>query len=173
MQTAERRRAIEQLLRTSKEPVTGNQLAAAFQVSRQVIVQDMAVLRAGGLEVEASAQGYSLRTPRERCACVVACRHTGKEEMRRELYAVADVGACVEDIVVEHPVYGEIVGRLRIGTRQEADQLVESLSQPEAAPLSVVTGGLHLHTLTASHQKALDQAIAVLKSQGVLVELTE
>ena len=59
MQTAERRRAIEQLLRTSKEPVTGNQLAAAFQVSRQVIVQDMAVLRAGGLEVEASAQGYS------------------------------------------------------------------------------------------------------------------
>lgn len=173
MQTAERRRAIEQLLRTSKEPVTGNQLAAAFQVSRQVIVQDMAVLRAGGLEVEASAQGYSLRTPRERCACVVACRHTGREAMREELYAVADAGACVEDIVVEHPVYGEIVGRLRIATRREADQLVESLSQPQAAPLSVVTGGLHLHTLTASYQQALDRAIAALKAHGVLVELTE
>ncbi len=173
MQTCERRKAIEQLLRTSKEPVTGNQLAAAFQVSRQVIVQDMAVLRAGGLEVEASAQGYSLRGPRERCACVVACRHTGEEAMRRELYAVADAGACVADIVVEHPVYGEIVGRLRISTRQEADRLVESLSQPEAAPLSVVTGGLHLHTLTAESQAALERAITTLKDQGILVELTE
>ena len=169
MQTCERRKAIEQLLRTSKEPVTGNQLAAAFQVSRQVIVQDMAVLP----KVEASAQGYSLRGPRERCACVVACRHTGEEAMRRELYAVADAGACVADIVVEHPVYGEIVGRLRISTRQEADRLVESLSQPEAAPLSVVTGGLHLHTLTAESQAALERAITTLKDQGILVELTE
>ncbi len=173
MQTGERRKAIEQLLKTSKEPVTGNQLAATFQVSRQVIVQDMAVLRAGGLEVEASAQGYSLRTPRERCACVVACRHTGETAMRQELYAVVDAGACVEDIVVEHPVYGEIVGGLRITSRSDADRLVESLSQPQAAPLSVVTGGLHLHTLTAANHQALACAIATLKAQGILVELTE
>ena len=171
--TNERRRAIEQLLRTSAEPITGNQLAALYGVSRQIIVQDMAVLRAGGLEVEASAQGYRIKQDTGNFACVVACRHSGMDELKRELYAVADAGACVSDIIVEHPVYGEIVGKLFINSRASADQLVENLSQPGVAPLSVVTGGLHLHTITAPTQQVLDMAVTALKINGFVVELAE
>lgn len=171
--TSERRRAIEQLLRTSAEPITGNQLAALYGVSRQIIVQDMAVLRAGGMEVEASAQGYRMKQEAGSFACVVACRHSGMDELKRELYTVVDAGACVSDIIVEHPVYGEIVGKLFINSRSAADQLVENLSRPEAAPLSVVTGGLHLHTITASTQQSLDMAVESLKTSGFVVDLTE
>jgi len=171
--TNERRKAIEQLLRGAKEPITGNNLSSIYGVSRQVIVQDIAVLRAGGLQVEASAQGYRIMRDEEYFASVVACRHGNMEELKRELYVVADAGACVSDIIVEHPVYGEIVGKLLIDSREAADQLVENLSRPDAAPLSVVTGGLHLHTITASTQEALDRAVEALRKSGFVVELAE
>ena len=171
--TNERRRVIEQQLRNAAEPITGNQMSALYGVSRQVIVQDIAVLRAGGLPVEASARGYLLKREEGSCACVVACRHSGMDELRQELYAVVDAGACVSDIIVEHPVYGDIVGKLFVNSRETADQLVEKLSQPKATPLSVVTGGMHLHTLTATDQKTLEAATAALGKGGFLVELAE
>ena len=171
--TLERRKAIEQQLCSAQSPVTGGQLSAIYGVSRQVIVQDIAVLRAGGLEVEASAKGYLLKREEVRPACVVACCHNGMEELCRELYTVVDMGACVLDIIVEHPVYGEIVGKLLVNSREDADQLVEKLSRPDAAPLSVVTGGVHLHTITASNQETLDKAVKALKEGGFAVELTE
>ena len=171
--TLERRKAIEQQLRSAQEPVTGGRLSAIYGVSRQVIVQDIAVLRAGGLEVEASAKGYLIKREEARPACVVACWHNGMEALCRELYAVVDAGACVSDIIVGHPVYGEIMGKLLVNSREDADQLAEKLSRPDAAPLSVVTGGVHLHTLTAPTQEILDKAVKALKDGGFTVELAE
>jgi transcriptional regulator of NAD metabolism len=173
MQTGERRAAIETMLRNAGQPVTGSQLAAAFGVSRQVIVQDMAVLRAGGLPVEASAQGYYLRTAGKAHVCVIASCHRTREALLAELYAIVDAGATVEDIIVEHPVYGEIVGNLHVDSRKAADLLSRQLYHPQAAPLSTVTGGFHLHTLSAPDQATLERAVAALKRLDSWVELAE
>ena len=48
------------VLNNSKEPVTGSTLAKDFNVTRQVIVQDMAILRAEGKDIIATPQGYMM-----------------------------------------------------------------------------------------------------------------
>ena len=45
----ERRTAIINQIKTSSAPVPGKALAAQYEVSRQVIVQDIALIRAAGV----------------------------------------------------------------------------------------------------------------------------
>ena len=46
-----RRQAIIDILKNSLQPVSGTYLAKTLQVSRQVIVQDIALLRAGDYDI--------------------------------------------------------------------------------------------------------------------------
>lgn len=88
--------------------------------------------------------------------------------MREELYAVVDAGAVVEDIVVSHPVYGEFRAMLMLASRRQVDDFVENPGWQEASPLSVLTDGLHLHTLTAPDERTLDVAFSELERRGFL-----
>ena len=56
MTTAERREAI--LAQLGRKPIAARTLAAKYGVSRQVIVQDLAVLRAAHPNVISTARGY-------------------------------------------------------------------------------------------------------------------
>lgn len=170
MNTEERRAQILKLLYQSARPVTGAQLAEQMGVSRQVIVQDMAVLRAAGEEILASPQGYYLyHTSIEHYRAVVAVRHT-PEQTEDELIALVDVGVEVVDVIVEHEIYGELRGMLHIASRADVRQFIDQLNETGARLLSELTDGVHLHTLEARRPDQLDRARDVLRQRGYLIE---
>ncbi len=158
------------MLRQAKAPLTGTTLAEMFGVSRQVIVQDIAVLRAAGEEIHASPRGYYVYPPgRTVWRIVVAVRHT-PEQTEDELLALVDAGVEVVDVIVEHPIYGELRGNLHIASRADVAQFMQQLRETKAHLLSELTDGLHLHTLEAQTNDALTRAREVLRQKGYLVE---
>jgi transcriptional regulator of NAD metabolism len=168
--TEERRIQIVKILRASRHPITGTALAERFGVSRQVIVQDMAVLRASGREILASPQGYYLYHPLANAhrAVVAVCHSPPQTE--DELLALIDVGVEVVDVIVEHPIYGEQRGMLHIASREDVRLFMQQLSETGARLLSELTDGLHLHTLEARRPEQLERAREVLRERGYLLE---
>jgi uncharacterized protein len=167
----ERRQRIIRLLRAGERPVTGGDLATRLGVSRQIIVQDIALLRAQGEGVIATPLGYMLA---ERLApaarrTVLACRH-GYEATEDELTVMVDCGLKVIDVVVEHPIYGEIRGLLTLESRSDIRRFMDRLRESQAGLLSALTKGVHLHTVEARRPEALDQARAELRAKGYLLE---
>lgn len=168
--TLERRQALRELLSTVSDPLTGSELAARFGVSRQVIVQDIAVLRAEGLAIQASPRGYWLVQPGPALErMVVAVRHT-PEQTEDELTALVDAGVEVEDVIVAHPLYGELRGTLHLASRADVAQFMAQVRARQAHLLSELTDGLHLHTLAARQRRALERARDILRAKGYLVE---
>jgi transcriptional regulator of NAD metabolism len=168
--TETRRNEILKLLRDRVSPITGTELADRFGVSRQVIVQDVAVLRAGGDEVLASPQGYYLyRQAPNSSRAVVAVRHT-PEQTEDELLLLVDLGIEVVDVIIEHPIYGEQRGLLHIASRADVRQFLKQWFDSGARLLSELTEGLHLHTLEARRPEQLDLAREGLRGRGYLVE---
>lgn len=166
----ERRRELVSVLREAGGPMRGADLAARLGVSRQVIVNDMAVLRAEGRPIIGSPQGYLLldRGHPPGQYAVLACRHD-REGSRAELTALVDLGVTIVDVVVDHPLYGELRGNLMISSRQDVDRFLEALDQGEAELLSALTGGVHLHTVRASSAEALERARRALRDAGFLL----
>ena len=111
MTAEERRAAILDILSQSAGPVSASALAGRFGVSRQLVVGDVALLRAGGAAIEATARGYVVQAAREGLLRRVACRHR-EPEMAAELQIMVDNGCAVLDVIVEHPVYGQLTGGL-------------------------------------------------------------
>ena len=166
----ERRRRIVELLGQSDRPLRGADLAARLGVSRQVIVQDVAVLRAAGSGIIATPLGYIL--PRQAspppARAVLACQH-GRSETADELNALVDLGVRVRDVVVEHPLYGELRGLLMLESREDVREFVERLESGQAELLSALTRGIHLHTIEASRPELLEKARAELQRRGILL----
>jgi len=171
MDTHERRQAIVAHLQAAREPVPGGVLARQFGVSRQVIVQDISVLRAAGNPILPTARGYTwlptVRTPRPRL--VVAVRHT-PEQTQDELERLVDLGVTVVDVIVEHPIYGEVRGQLMHSTRAHVRAFMQLLRETQARLLSELTEGVHLHTLEADDPACLETAVATLRQAGYLME---
>jgi transcriptional regulator of NAD metabolism len=159
------------LLNAADGPVTGADLADRLGVSRQVVVQDVAVMRAGGETVVATPQGYlapgspALTAPRR----VIAVRHDAAQTPA-ELRALVDAGVRVLDVVVEHPLYGELRGMLHLSSRREVDAFLAAVQQQGAHLLSELTEGVHLHSVEASDGAALEEALASLRRLGFLLE---
>ncbi|MDI3538174.1 MAG: uncharacterized protein PWP12_327 [Bacillota bacterium] len=168
--THERRAALLALLKERRRPVTGAELAQRFGVSRQVIVQDIALLRAQGADIVATSQGYlygeggTLRAVSRR----LACRHS-PAETRAELMAMVEAGCRVVDVIVEHPLYGEIRGLLLLETAADVEEFVSRLETQGAQLLSSLTGGVHLHTVEAATPAALERAEKALRRLGILL----
>ena len=164
MNGEERRKKIREKL--GKKPYPAAMLAQEMGVSRQVIVQDVALLRAEGADIVSTNRGYIL--PEKRCSRVFKVRHTD-EEVREELYLVADLGGCVEDVYVWHKVYGKISAPMGIDSRREADAFVEKLKSGVSVPLKNITGGYHYHTVSADSEKTLDAIEQKLTERGFFV----
>lgn len=167
----QRREGILSLLAKSRKPVTGSYLARHFGVSRQVIVQDIALLRARGLDIMATAQGYIFGQARNRSTVTrrIACCHT-PEETRAELLAIVQGGCRVVDVIVEHPLYGEIRGLLLLETEADVEEFIERYKNQEAQLLSTLTGGVHLHTIEADAPAVFAKVEGRLRDLGLLLE---
>jgi len=169
MNARERRQKILKLL-DNNIPNKGIDLANRLGVTRQVIVQDVAVLRAAGYNILATPQGYLLPVREECCRRTFACQHnlTGLE---RELQIIVDLGGKVIDVTVEHPLYGEIKGYLMIGSRYEVQKFVAEMQKSGARPLYTLTGnGVHLHTVEAESEDILDEIAKSLAKENILLE---
>lgn len=141
-----RRNALAERLRTATGPLSAASLARELSVSRQIIVGDVALLRAGGLDITATPRGYLLPSPPAGVTCTFACRHRA-DQMEAELNAIVDQGCTVLDVIVEHPIYGQLTGPLQLSNRYEVAQFVSRCRREEAALLSQLTEGIHLHTV--------------------------
>jgi transcriptional regulator of NAD metabolism len=166
-----RRGKILDVLRSSSEPVAGTALARELGVSRQAIVQDVAILRASGVPMVATVRGYLLAPAAGVHAnrLVVAIRHAA-EQAQDELQAIVDVRVRVVDVVVDHPVYGEVRGPLLLDSPADVRAWAKATAETRAHLLSELTDGVHIHTLESSDPDRLRRAAAALAEHGYLRE---
>lgn len=158
---------IEQTLRTSAEPVSGDALAKHFSVSRQVIVQDISLLRAKNVPIQSTNRGYYMDAP-SGFRRTLKCRHRD-DEITEELNLVVDLGATVEDVFVEHRYYGKIAATLNVQSRKDVKHFMDDIYQSVSRPLKNITDGYHFHTIFARDEETLDEVEAALADAGFLV----
>lgn len=172
MKANERREYILSLLRQRGVPVTGGSLAEEMNVTRQVIVGDVSLLKARNEPIVATSQGYMYMTDgKDELAFqrTIVCQHQGKDT-EVELNILVDHGVHVQDVVVEHPIYGDLIAQLRISNRRDVKKFIEKVRSTQASFLLELTGGIHTHTIAADSKEALEEAEAALEEAGFLME---
>ena len=170
MRSDQRRQALLDILRQTTQPISAAALAAKFEVSRQVIVGDVALLRSAGEQISATPRGYVMgQEQRSGLVRQIAVKHT-PAQLETELNAIVDNGCTVEDVIVEHPVYGQLVGSLQISNRYDVGQFINRCSTFAAHPLSKLTEGIHLHTLLCPDEAAYLRVKDELHNLGMLLE---
>ena len=170
MQNDARRAEILSTLAKNQKPISATTLAAAYHVSRQSIVGDIALLRASGADIIATSRGYLLAAASRQPLLkkTIACRHDAAA-IREELYIAVDEGCTVADVSVEHPLYGELRGQLQLSTRHEVDAFLARSAECAAQPLSLLTSGIHLHTLLCPDEAAYRRVTEKLCAAGILL----
>ncbi|MBM6971278.1 transcription repressor NadR [Mordavella massiliensis] len=163
MTGTDRRNDMIRRIRESDSPVSGASLAACYQVSRQVIVQDIALLRAAGYEVISTNRGYVLTGTGEVSRLLKVC-HTD-DQLEAELCAVVDLGGCVKNVVVQHRVYGRLEADLNIRSRRDVGRFLEDMRSGRSSPLKNITSNYHYHLITADSEETLDLIEQALKER--------
>ncbi len=168
MKAENRRQEIALYLLSEQKPVSGSSLAKKFGVSRQIIVQDIALLKAAGYEVVSTHDGYVIQKAplAER---VFKTYHT-KEQTAEELNAIVDLGGTIINEFVWHKVYGRIVGKLNIFSKYHVEQFMDGVRSGASTELMDITGGYHYHTVRADSEKTLDAIAEELKRKGFILE---
>lgn len=169
MNGAERRKKLLSLMRSSSVPLSGGRLGRETGVSRQVIVQDIALLRAEGHSVIATARGYLLDEPKQ-TERLFKVFHTD-EQTEEELRTIVDLGGCVVDVMVNHRVYGKMSAVLQLQNRRDIQIFMRELREGRSAPLKNITSGYHFHHVTAESEEVLDEIEEALREKGLLAEL--
>lgn len=166
-----RRKQIINILEESNIPVAGTDLASRLGVSRQIIVQDIALLRAENKNILSTNKGYLLFMAgkgADTSKRTYKVRHEN-DRIQEELYCIIDCGGKLLDVVVEHPIYGQIMVDLILDCRKDVDNFVNQVKEHATKPLNALTDGLHYHTVEAKNEQILDLIEENLKRRGFLV----
>ena len=169
MTAAERRSGIRRILENTQHPISASALAQEFSVTRQVVVGDIALLRAAGHQISATPRGYLLQRTEKGILKQLACRHSAADT-ERELNIMVDCGCTVVDVTVEHAVYGQLTAPLQLSSRYDVAQFLARMGEAEALPLSALTEGVHLHTVLAPNEERYQQLRSTLSREGLLLE---
>jgi len=166
-----RRKKILKSIHNHHQPISASALAKELRVSRQVIVGDVALLRAEGHDIIATARGYIIPKDNEKhhYAGKIVCQHT-PENTRDELYKIVESGAVVLNVIVEHTLYGELTGALNLSNQQEVDAFLRKARSTKTKLLSELTMGVHTHTIACTDEAHFSQVKKVLKDCGYLYE---
>lgn len=168
MNAAERRVEILRLLSSADGYINATKLSELFGVTRQIIVSDIALLRANGNSISSTQHGYTIdRTDKHGIQFTVVCKHT-LDQVCDEFYAVVDNGGRVENVTVEHPLYGQISVELDIASRYDADDFMVRAREAKASQLSDLTGGVHVHTVWVKDNAAKERIINRLNELGII-----
>lgn len=171
MTTAQRREKIMELLRETDVPISATAIAGLFSVSRQIIVGDIALLRAGGELITATPRGYILeqRDHEQEPEIIIVCCHAD-EQVADELYTVVDLGGTLIDVIVQHSIYGQICAPLYIASRFDADTFLQNLQASNSKPLCDLTDGIHLHRLRCPSEEVQQRVLRALEEKGYLMK---
>ncbi len=167
MKADDRRKEIANYLMAEQKPISGSALSEKFGVSRQIIVQDISVLKAAGFDILSTHSGYIVQnTPlSER---VFKIRHT-TEQTEDELNLIVDLGGTVVDVFVWHKVYGKVTANLNIFSRLHVKQFIEGVRSGKSTELMNITGGYHYHTIRADSEEVLDRIEKALEERNYIV----
>jgi uncharacterized protein len=169
MSSKERRKLIEELLIKRAEPQKGQDLAKEFKVTRQVIVKDIAILRAEGVSIIATPEGYiTPKDEKNKLTRIIAVSHRS-QSIEDELTCIVKFGGTIEDVIIEHPLYGEMRAMLMIKNLYDVQNFMEKFKEYKAEPLSALTGGVHIHTIKADNEETMERIINELKSRQYLI----
>ncbi len=167
MKADKRRTEITSILLEEGRAVSGSELSERLGVSRQIIVQDISVLKACGYEILSTHSGYIIKSSplKERTFKV---KHTSSET-EDELTKIVSLGGTVVNVFVWHKVYGKIEGKLNIFSKRGIDQLIEGIKSGKSTELMHVTSGYHYHTVRADSEETLDKIGEALEKSGYIV----
>ncbi|KIR02899.1 Transcriptional repressor for NAD biosynthesis in gram-positive [Lachnospiraceae bacterium TWA4] len=171
MNGEQRRENILHILSTSQNPVAGDRLAKSMQVSRQVIVQDIALLRANGQDIVSTNRGYLLQCEKQ-CVRVLKVFHTD-EQTEEEMSTIVDFGGRIQDVFVYHKVYGVLRAEMNIKSRRDIKLYLQEMSTGKSSLLKNITGGYHYHTIYAESTEILDDIQNELMNKGFLAKLQD
>ena len=170
MMDGDKRKAeILRALQQTEKPISATSFAKEFGVSRQIVVGDVALLRASGENIIATARGYLLERESEKLISKIAVQHT-PQQTEEELRTIVEHSGEVIDVVVEHPLYGELVGGLHLATQQDVDTFIKEANELQVTLVSELTAGIHLHTIAYETLEDLAEIKQALSEKGILYE---
>ena len=166
MKAHDRRKAIVTCLLSENGAVSGSELSEKFSVSRQIIVSDIALLKAAGYDILSTHNGYVIQdTPLAQRVFKV---HHSSEQTEDELMTVVECGGTVVDVFVWHKVYGKIEAKLNIFSPLHVRQFIEGVRTGKSSELMSITGGYHYHTVRADSEEILDKIYEALKEKNYI-----
>ena len=164
----QRREKLIDMMKNSPEPLSGTALGKATGVSRQVVVQDIALLRREGHEILATPRGYLLEAPQGVTRLIKVCHR--EEETEEELNLIVDLGGAVEDVIVNHRAYGKISAPLCVRCRRDVQNFKQQIKSGKSTLLMNVTSGYHFHHISAPSDEILDEIEEKLRQRGFLAD---
>lgn len=169
MSATKRRIAILKQLKESNNPIKGVLLASQYNVTRQIIVKDIAILRAEGNSIISTPDGYILNREDKGIRKIIAVSHN-EDRLAEELNIIIKYGGTIEDVIVEHPIYGEIKGLLMISNLHDLENFTSKYKENEAKLLSLLTNGVHIHTIVTDNENSMNLILKELKEKGFIIE---
>lgn len=164
---SKRREELINTIKSSTSPISGKTLAQLYDVSRQVIVQDIALLRTAGYDIISTNRGYILNAPHA-ITRVFKVSHTDAQT-EDELYSIVDLGGTVVNVMVNHRVYGHMEAPLGISSRLKVKAFIDDIKNGKSSPLKNITSNYHYHTVEADSEKTLDLIEKTLEEKGYLI----
>ena len=158
------------MLQISNKPISASGFASEFSVTRQIIVADIALLRASGHPIRAEHKGYVLEKNENHAILKRIVVKHGKNEVQDELYTIVDNGGKIINVIVQHSVYGKIVAELNLSSRYDIDRFIKHIQETDAKPLLLLTEGLHIHTIAVKDEEVFQRILKQLNDLHILVE---
>lgn len=170
MNGTQRRETILSMLRTSEKAYSGTDLGKELGVSRQVIVQDIALLRREGYDIVSTVRGYLLETKDIQAPKRIFKVFHSNDEIDDELTTIIDLGGIVLNVMVNHKVYGKIYANMNIKNRRDITRFTDSIKAGKSTPLLNITSGYHYHEVSAESEEILDEIEEALRKKNYLAE---
>ena len=165
----ERKQKLMEILLKSDKPVSGSYLADKFGVTRQIIVKDIALLRAEGNNIMSTTRGYITDKNKSVAKKEVWVNHSA-DKIADELETIVDLGGRVLNTYIDHPAYGSFGETLNVKSRRDVDEFVNKIALTGCEPLLKLTNGPHAHVIEADSEERLDEIISALDKKGYLIK---
>lgn len=168
MSSEKRRKQLIEILESSTKPIKGSELATKLEVSRQVIVQDIALIRAKGYEIIATSQGYIIYAKSNVTEYIKCKNHINDEEIYDELKIIVDMGGKIKDVIINHPTYGRLKADINISTQRDILSFMKNVKNNEFRQLSSLSQHDHIHTIEAPSREIINDIIDELDNKNIL-----
>lgn len=173
MNSVVRREKILEDLKKHNEPIKGQRLAEKYGVTRQVIVKDVAIMKAKGEKIISTPAGYTINHEQRGGVERIIAVHHKRDRIYDELKTIIKYGGEIKDVIIEHPLYGEINASLRLKNLYDIEKWMDHMEKEKARPLSALTDGIHLHTVCAPNEEALERIIEELHENDFIINENE